>query len=123
MHLDRNRFKQVLSNLLSNAVKFTAEAGSIQVSAAPCNAREFEVRVEDTGIGIRPEDLERLFVEFQQLDSGAARNFTGTGLGLALTRRFAEMMGGSVRVESEFGRGSVFTVVLPSNLEVLALAP
>jgi protein-histidine pros-kinase len=120
VHLDRVRFKQVLANLLSNAVKFTGEDGRIEVGAAPFGEAHFEVSVADTGIGITPEDLDRLFVEFQQLDSGAARSFQGTGLGLVLTKRFVEMHGGSVRVASEFGRGSTFTVVLPVNVEVLA---
>ena len=75
------------------------------------------MRIKDTGIGIKPEDLSRLFVEFQQLDSGMARNYQGTGLGLALTKKLVEMQGGKVSAESEFGKGSVFTVVLPLRAE------
>ena len=67
----------------------------------------------DRGIGIRREDLEKLFVEFQQLDSGSTRRFEGTGLGLALTKKLIEVQGGSISVESERGRGSTFTVLLP----------
>ena len=111
--LDPAKFKQVLYNLLSNAVKFTDENGKVSVIAEPAPAGHFRVRVRDTGIGIRREDLDRLFVEFQQLESGVARRFEGTGLGLALTKRIVEFQGGSIGAESEEGKGSVFTVVLP----------
>jgi protein-histidine pros-kinase len=71
--------------------------------------------VEDSGIGIQPEDLGKLFVEFQQLDSGTSRRYGGTGLGLALVKRIVELQGGRIAVRSEPGRGSVFTVRLPSE--------
>src|SRR5205807_1841791 len=76
-------------------------------------ANTVEVSVADTGIGIAPQDQERVFHEFQQVDSGVGRQQTGTGLGLTLTRRFAKLHGGDVRVESELGKGSVFTISLP----------
>jgi PAS domain S-box-containing protein len=110
--LDRQKFIQVLYNLLSNAVKFSDEGGEVGIDAARRDGA-LELRVRDRGIGIRREDLERLFVEFQQLDSGAARRFEGTGLGLALTKKLVEVQGGSIAVESERGQGSTFTVLLP----------
>ncbi len=113
--LDPQRFRQVLLNLLSNAVKFTGEGGGVRVEVSPAAQGMLCVRVRDTGVGIRPEDLGRLFVEFQQLDAGTARRHEGTGLGLALTRRLVEIQGGSISVESEPGRGSTFTVTLPAT--------
>ena len=73
----------------------------------------FELQVRDTGIGIKPEDISRLFTEFEQLDSGTARRFEGTGLGLALTRKIVEMQGGAINVESEVGKGARFIAELP----------
>ena len=72
--------------------------------------------VQDTGIGIRREDLPRLFRDFEQLESGAARRYEGTGLGLALTKRFVELQGGTIEVESEYGQGSAFAIVLPQPI-------
>ncbi|PYL93766.1 MAG: PAS domain-containing sensor histidine kinase [Verrucomicrobia bacterium] len=112
--LDQQKFKQVLFNLLSNAVKFTDQGGNVEVCAKRLDERHFEVQVRDTGIGIRPEDLGRLFTEFEQLDSGTARHFEGTGLGLALTKKIVELQGGHIRVEAEPGKGSLFTATLPS---------
>jgi signal transduction histidine kinase len=113
--LDEQKFKQVLYNLLSNAVKFTGTGGRIDLSAAICDASHFEISVADNGIGIRAEDMPRLFTDFEQLDAGAAHSHTGTGLGLALTRRLLELQGGSIRAESEYGKGSRFIVLLPLN--------
>ncbi|HEV7427016.1 MAG TPA: PAS domain-containing sensor histidine kinase, partial [Thermoanaerobaculia bacterium] len=111
--LDEQKFKQILYNLLSNAVKFTGSGGRIDVSAALHDASHFEISVADNGIGIRTEDIPRLFTDFEQLDDGAARVHSGTGLGLALTRRLVELQGGSIRAESDYGKGSRFVVVLP----------
>jgi len=113
VRLDPHKFKQVLYNLLSNAVKFSDDGGQVSVKAHPLDAHQFEVQIRDTGIGIKPEDISRLFTEFEQLDSGTARRFEGTGLGLALTKKIIEFQGGHISVESEPGKGSVFTVVLP----------
>jgi signal transduction histidine kinase len=110
--LDQHKFKQVLYNLLSNAVKFTDEGGQVGIRARRLDGH-LEVRVHDTGIGIKAEDIQRLFTEFEQLDSGTARRFEGTGLGLALTKKIVEFQGGRITVESEHGKGSVFTVILP----------
>ncbi len=111
--LDMLRFKQILYNLLSNAVKFTDEQGRIEVHLAPHGDRAFTLQVADTGIGIAPEDLPRLFREFEQLEVGPGRRFQGSGLGLSLTRRLVEMHGGTIEVTSKLGSGSTFTVTLP----------
>lgn len=113
--LDQQKLKQVLYNLLSNAIKFNHEAGRVEVSAVRVDKDRFEISVKDTGIGIKPEDLKRLrlFREFEQLESGASRPYEGTGLGLALSRKLVEIQGGLIVVESEFGKGSTFKVILP----------
>ena len=111
--LDAQRFKQVLYNLLSNAMKFTDEGGHVAVEARSFPDDNFILSVRDTGIGIPEKEFPRLFMEFEQLESGAARRYEGTGLGLALTRKIVEMQGGKIAVESEVGKGSIFTVILP----------
>jgi len=111
--LDRQRLVQVLYNLLSNAVKFTDAGGEVLVSAEAVDSSNLCLRVRDTGIGISPEDICNLFVEFRQLDSGPTRRYGGTGLGLALTKKIVEAQRGTVSVQSTLARGSVFTVVLP----------
>jgi signal transduction histidine kinase len=92
--LDPQRFKQVCYNLLSNAVKFTNPGGNVEIRAFPREDDWLELLVMDTGIGIKPEDLPRLFREFEQLGSGASRRNGGTGLGLALTRKIVELHDG-----------------------------
>ncbi len=121
--IDPARLKQVLYNYLSNAIKFTPEGGRVTVRAVPEGAEAFRLEVEDTGIGIAQEDVTRLFVEFQQLDAGAAKRHAGTGLGLALTRRLVEAQGGTVGVRSTFGRGSVFHAVLPRRVPGVSSLP
>jgi PAS domain S-box-containing protein len=112
--IDPVKFKQILYNLLSNAVKFTPENGDIKLTAILEDHERMRVEVKDTGIGIKTEDLTRLFHEFEQLDSGLGRPQQGTGLGLALTKKIVELQGGSITVESQFGKGSTFTVALPA---------
>ncbi len=111
---DQLRVKQVLVNLLSNAVKFTNESGKVGIDVTGDPSRK-EVRftVWDTGIGISREDQGRLFQPFIQLDSGLARKYEGTGLGLVLVKRLTELHGGRLELESEPGKGSRFTVVIP----------
>jgi len=113
VRLDQQKFKQICYNLLSNAVKFTASHGSVHIRTLAKESLVFEVHVTDTGIGIRKEDIHRLFREFEQLESGSARRFEGTGLGLALTKKLVEAHGEKIAVESEINRGSVFSVTLP----------
>ena len=121
--LDVQKIRQALYNLLSNAIKFTDRGGSIFLQAHAAEAGFFQIRVIDTGIGIRKEDFSRLFVEFQQLDSGSNRNYPGTGLGLVLVKKIVESHGGRVEVASEFGRGTTFTVVLPRIYQNPAVKP
>jgi CheY-like chemotaxis protein len=114
MWTDLRRLKQILVNLLSNAVKFTPEGGSVGLQVCGDEAQGvIRFTVWDTGVGIAPEQLSRLFQPFVQLDSGLARKYAGTGLGLALVQGMVELQRGSVAVESELGSGSRFTVTLP----------
>jgi signal transduction histidine kinase/CheY-like chemotaxis protein len=117
IHSDAVKVRQSLFNLLSNACKFTRE-GHIEVRAAvdPLPGSEtpwLHLSVEDTGIGISPDQLQRIFSEFIQAEEGTSRQFGGTGLGLALSRKFCQILGGDIRVRSEAGKGSVFTMLLP----------
>jgi signal transduction histidine kinase len=133
---DEAKFKQIMYNLLSNAIKFTPEGGSVSVSAETdtlspdalatdqghsSSLKCLKVVVTDTGIGIHPNDHERVFNEFEQVDSSYGRQQQGTGLGLALTKRFVEMHGGRIWVESEGiqGAGSKFLFILPLQAAVL----
>jgi signal transduction histidine kinase/CheY-like chemotaxis protein len=121
MHADLTKVRQTLINLLGNAAKFT-EAGSVALSARREDA-SFVFEVTDTGIGIRPEAIDRLFEPFTQAESSTTRRYEGTGLGLAISRRFCLMMGGDIGVESEPGRGSTFTVRLPARVSEAAVPP
>jgi signal transduction histidine kinase len=111
---DRTRVRQVLLNLVSNAAKFTEE-GDITVRASSDGEQWVTVSVTDTGIGIRPDDIPRAFSEFVQLDGHMARRTGGTGLGLPIARKFIEMHGGQIWVESEPGKGSTFYFTLPQH--------
>ncbi|HEY9204763.1 MAG TPA: PAS domain S-box protein [Candidatus Methanoperedens sp.] len=110
---DRQKFKQILFNLLSNAVKFSKEAGGIVSVSAIKEGDMAKISVADTGIGIRKKDMERLFCEFEQLDSGITRKYEGTGLGLAITKQLVELHRGKIMAESKYGKGSTFTFLLP----------
>ena len=112
LRVDPMRLRQILYNLISNAVKFTNREGAVRVSARS-DSRGLAIRVEDTGIGIAPEDMTRLFREFEQLNLPSGDRPAGTGLGLALTRRLVVMHGGTIDVSSRLGHGSIFTVRLP----------
>jgi signal transduction histidine kinase/DNA-binding response OmpR family regulator len=112
MLADAGKLKQMLLNLVSNAIKFTPEGGSITISASR-SAASVDISVADTGIGIADADQKQIFREFHQVDQGPGRKHEGTGLGLALTKRFAVLHGGDVRVASIPGKGSVFTLTLP----------
>jgi signal transduction histidine kinase len=114
---DERKFKQIVLNLLSNAVKFTPDGGRVEVDAH-LNDAAVEVSVKDTGAGIGPEDQAALFEEFRQVGRNYANKQEGTGLGLALTRRFVELHGGKIWLESEPGKGSTFTFTLPLSGEM-----
>jgi CheY-like chemotaxis protein/anti-sigma regulatory factor (Ser/Thr protein kinase) len=123
IHADQTRVRQALLNLISNANKFT-ERGKVTIGVrrkAEVGREWITVAVADTGIGMTPEQVGRLFQEFMQADASTTRKYGGTGLGLAISRRFCQMMGGDITVESEVGRGSTFTIRLPA--EVLAAQP
>jgi GAF domain-containing protein len=124
IHADQTRFRQSLLNLASNATKFT-EKGTITIAAhqGQENGRDWiTLAVTDTGIGMTPEQMGKLFQEFSQASSATASKYGGTGLGLAISRRFCQMMGGDITVESEPGRGSTFTIRLPRTVEVVKAA-
>jgi signal transduction histidine kinase/DNA-binding response OmpR family regulator len=114
---DAGKLKQMLLNLVSNAIKFTPEGGIVTIGAL--RAKDvIEISVADTGIGIAEEDQKQIFHEFHQVDHGPGRKHEGTGLGLALTRRFAVLHGGDVRVTSRVNKGSVFTLSLPVRASI-----
>jgi PAS domain S-box-containing protein len=113
VYLDPIRFVQILQNLLSNAVKFTPANGHVDITISFDEQQRIHIAVKDNGIGIRKEDFPRLFQAFEQGDSGFAKRQQGTGLGLALTRKIIELQHGLISVESEPGKGSTFTVILP----------
>jgi signal transduction histidine kinase len=122
IHADERKFKQVMLNLLSNAVKFTPDGGKITVAARPVNDT-VEVSVTDTGIGIAPEDCEAVFEEFRQVGSNADAKAQGTGLGLALTKKFIELHGGRIWLTSALGQGSTFSFTLPIGQPAVQAAP
>ncbi|MCL2008459.1 MAG: ATP-binding protein [Treponema sp.] len=112
---DELRVKQILNNILSNAIKYTKE-GSVRLSITWEKTGQIHFSVSDTGIGIRPEDMNKLFTEYAQLHAGSTRMVEGTGLGLAITKKLVEMMGGRINAESEYGKGTVFTVTIVQGI-------
>lgn len=108
---DRRRFEQILLNIINNALKFTEE-GNVHLECSG-NGKELVTRVTDTGIGIKSEDLDKLFQTFQQIDVGLTRNHEGSGLGLSICKKLVEKMGGSISVQSEWDKGSTFAFTLP----------
>jgi PAS domain S-box-containing protein len=113
---DRHKVKQIVLNLLSNALKFTP-GGSVTISASHnSKTRMLEIAVSDTGVGISPEDQIKVFEDFRQLDSSPARGYGGTGLGLSICRRLAQMLGGTIELDSLLGKGSTFTLRLPARV-------
>lgn len=115
--LDPRHFEKILLNLVSNAIKFTPAGGTVHLAVTPIDGERFELAVQDSGIGIAPDKLPLLFQRFSQIDNSATRHYSGTGIGLALVKDLAELMGGEVGVNSEPGRGSCFFVRLPLGTE------
>jgi len=117
---DGGRITQCLMNLAGNALKFT-KAGKVEI-AAECRGELLVYRVEDTGTGIPPEKIGSLFTEFKQTDASIASEYGGTGLGLSISKKFVEMHGGRIWVESELGKGSAFIFEIPLRLSEGAAA-
>ncbi|MDQ0121212.1 signal transduction histidine kinase [Pseudomonas lini] len=115
--LDPRHFEKILLNLVSNAIKFTPAGGTVHLAVTPLDGERFELAVQDSGIGIAPDKLPLLFQRFSQIDNSATRHYSGTGIGLALVKDLAELMGGEVGVNSEPGQGSCFFVRLPLGAE------
>lgn len=123
---DRGKLKQIMYNLYSNAIKFTNENGWVETETRVAHHTDgdyLEINVSDNGIGIKPQDQERIFEEFQMVDGTLAKRQSGTGLGLALCRKLAEMHDGTVTVKSNFGEGSTFTLSLPMSKVAVNHAP
>jgi signal transduction histidine kinase len=112
---DRQKVKQILLNLLSNSLKFTHHGGVTISARRNAKDKALDLRVTDTGIGIAAGDLERIFEDFRQLDNSPTRAYGGTGLGLSICRRLAQMLDGRVSVDSQVGKGSTFTLTLPTK--------
>jgi signal transduction histidine kinase len=115
LYTDEAKMSQILRNFISNALKFTT-VGEVRVSARLVDPDHVEFAVRDTGIGIAAEHIPNLFSDFVQLDVRLQKRLRGTGLGLSLARKFAQLLGGSVAVESELGKGSRFSVKLPVRI-------
>jgi signal transduction histidine kinase len=113
-HGDARRLSQVLLNLVGNALKFT-DQGGVEIGARRAG-EDFQLSVTDTGPGIAPADQKRIFDEFQQVDNTSTRKKGGTGLGLSISRKIVQLHGGHVDVDSEVGKGSTFTVVIPVHV-------
>ncbi len=116
VNADRSKFQQILCNLTSNAIKFTPNKGSVEIEAHR-SGNFVQIAVKDTGIGIADKDMEKLFQPFKQLNTYLTREHEGTGLGLALVKKFVEMHGGKIRVESKVGEGSIFTFLIPVDFK------
>jgi signal transduction histidine kinase len=113
---DKRRLKQVLMNLVGNAVKFT-DRGSVKITARVLKNDNLEISVIDTGVGIKQGDMDKLFQPFQQIDVFLTKNQEGTGLGLHLTKKLADLLGGNISAKSEYGTGSEFTFTMPLRHE------
>lgn len=118
---DKKKIKRIIINLLDNAIKFT-EKGEIAISGEMVSDEKkrqlLKITVRDSGIGIRKEDFDKVFQSFTQIDSSTTKEFSGTGLGLAICKNYAELLAGNITFDSAFGKGSVFTVEIPVNMEV-----
>ena len=114
--LDRDKLRQMLINLLGNAIKFTPEGGAISIALSR-HGNWFQLAVQDTGVGIAADHLEKIFKAFQQVDSSVTRSYAGTGLGLALVQLTTHLLKGRIEVRSQTEKGSTFTLFLPLDPE------
>jgi signal transduction histidine kinase len=119
---DQRAVKQIMINLLSNAVKFTPQGGQVTLGARVGQAGDLQLWVRDTGIGIAPENIEKALAPFSQVDNALNRKYSGTGLGLPLVRRLAELHGGNIQIDSKLGSGTTVTVRLPQQASRGAIA-
>jgi len=123
MDFDPEKIQQIVSNLLSNAIKYNEKGGSVQVLLER-QADQFSMQIQDSGIGISDKELPHIFNRFHQVDASATRRAEGTGIGLALTKELVELLDGKIEVQSELGKGSIFTVLLPIRQSAeLAMVP
>jgi signal transduction histidine kinase len=116
LYNDKRRFKQILLNIVSNAIKYTNE-GSVRITVNILDNKELEIKILDTGVGIKREDLNRIFEPFQQVDEELTKKVEGTGLGLHLVRKLLSIMNGNISLVSEYGKGSIFTIIMPLKVE------
>jgi signal transduction histidine kinase len=112
---DRQKVKQIVLNLLSNALKFTPAGSVLMTASYDARLRQMAIAVKDTGVGIPEDDQVKVFEDFRQLDSSPARGYGGTGLGLSICRRLAQILGGTIDLQSKPGHGSTFTLRLPAK--------
>jgi CheY-like chemotaxis protein len=122
LHSDERLLREILNNLINNAIKFT-ENGVIFLSGTSDESNNLVIKIKDTGIGIPQNKHELIFQEFRQESEGLSRNFEGTGLGLTLTKRYVEILGGSISIESEVGIGTLFSIGIPDNVKVDNIEP
>ena len=122
LHSDERLLREILNNLINNAIKFT-ENGVIFLSGTSDDSNKLVIKIKDTGIGIPQNKHELIFQEFRQESEGLSRNFEGTGLGLTLTKRYVEILGGSISIESEVGIGTLFSIGIPDNVKVDNIEP
>ncbi|MCZ7397176.1 MAG: ATP-binding protein [Candidatus Methanoperedens sp.] len=115
---DHQRFKQILFNLLSNAIKFSKPEGGTITVISKKEGYMARFSVSDTGIGIKKEDIGKLFKEFGQVDAEISKKYGGTGLGLAISKKLVELHGGTITVESRYGEGTTFTFTLPVSRKI-----
>jgi signal transduction histidine kinase len=119
---DVGMIKVIIENLVNNAIKFTKE-GQITIRSKICNTNDtpnFCLQVSDTGVGIKKQDIPKIFEEFKQLSEGFTKDFQGSGLGLSITKKFVNLLGGIIEVESEPGKGSTFSIKFPLEIKAVA---
>ena len=116
---DRNKIQQMLVNLVGNAIKFTSEGGKVTVSLSENHSQELVVSVQDTGVGIKPENIQKVLLPFEQIDNSETGKHKGTGLGLPLTKSLIEMHDGRLKIDSVFGRGTTISLVFPKKIRIM----